>query len=97
MAKKLSTASFLHFSTQKLTTDTSEFKYYERNQSGNIQIKNSIWILFLIYLMVKSCLTVFLNSQMLKQFLRHKKRLLIKRKIVHIDTLFILTKVGGTK
>lgn len=24
---------------QKLTTDTSEFKYYERNQSGNIQLK----------------------------------------------------------
>lgn len=45
--------------------------------------------------MVKSCLTVFLNSRMPKQFLRNKKKPLIKRKIVNIAALFILTKVGG--
>ncbi|EGO8422687.1 transposase [Enterococcus faecalis] len=80
---------------QKLITDTSKFKYYECNKSGNIQIKNSIWILFLIYLKSKSCLTVFLNSQMPKQFFRHKKKSLIKRKLGHIVALFIPTKVGG--
>ncbi|EPH84147.1 hypothetical protein D924_01757 [Enterococcus faecalis 06-MB-S-10] len=45
--------------------------------------------------MVKSCLTVFLNSRMPKQFLRNKKKPLIKRKIINIAALFILTKVRG--
>lgn len=77
-------------------TDTSEFKYYERDLGGNIQIKNFIWSFFVIYLIVKFCLTVFLNSQPQKN-LEVQKNQLIGQNIVLITAPFIHPKVRHIK